>query len=78
MATSNERLQMLMAAHYEFVRAADLPEGTRPYGVQTRLDTIEKQIMEELEKIQNPLQTYTSPEPTTKGYPASGDDDIPF
>lgn len=71
MATSNERLQMLMAAHYEFVKAADLPEGARPYGVQTRLDTIEKQIMEELDNSKTP----TEPPPTQ---PKTDDDDIPF
>lgn len=46
-----DRLQMLIAAHHVFAEAAGLPEGSRPYGVQTRLDTIEKMIMEEIENI---------------------------
>jgi hypothetical protein len=61
-----ERLQMLMAAHYEFVKAAGLPEGARPYNIQSRLDIVGKRIMEELEKQNNPIQT------------AKNDDDIPF
>lgn len=73
----NDRLQLLMAVHSHLVDAAKLPKSSRPYSVQTRLDLIEKQIMEELDNSKT--STPPSPEPITKGYPASGDDDnIPF
>jgi hypothetical protein len=67
-----DRIQILMAVHYELVKAAGLPKSSRPYGVQTRVGDIEKLMMEEIEKIANPVHTYTSPTKT------NDDDNIPF
>lgn len=62
-----ERFQMLLAAHNELVRAAGLLEGSRPYSVQSRLDEIEKLIMEEIKK-----------EPKLPSPTPPNDDNIPF
>ena len=59
------RLQMLLQVHSVLVDAAGLPESARPYGVQSRLDEIEKLIMEELKGFTTP----PVPKPN---------DDIPF
>jgi hypothetical protein len=67
-----EQLQLLMSVHSLFVDAAGLPEATRPFNAQGRLETIQKSIMEELEKIQNPIQAASPPSTP------HNDDDIPF
>lgn len=65
------RLEMLLQVHNELMPAATLPENTRPYSIQARLETIQKQIMEELERS-NPYAAKATP---TK---PDNHDDIPF
>jgi hypothetical protein len=65
-----DRLQMLLAIHNEFIRAADLPEGSRPYSVQSHLGELETQIMK-LIKENPPGDRFAPPAPNLV-------DDIPF
>jgi hypothetical protein len=62
-----QRIELLLNVHHSFCNAAGLPEGSRPYGAQSRLDDIQKLIMEEIKK-----------EPTTAPTTPTTTDDIPF
>lgn len=64
---NTNRLQILMAVHHELVAAAELPEPTRPYSVQSRLEKLQVEIIKEIEQKEQP------PAPTAKTT-----DDIPF
>jgi len=44
------KIQILLAIHHELLPSANLSEHQRPYSVQTRLEKIQKLIMEEIEK----------------------------
>jgi len=59
----NMKIQILLAIHHELLPSANLTETTRPYSVQSRLETIQKMIMEEVQS-----------KPKTK----TEDDNIPF
>ncbi len=48
-----DRLQALIAVHDEFCTAASLPESVRPYSTQSRLEDVQKLIMEELSTPKN-------------------------
>lgn len=64
---NTDRLQILMAVHHELVAAASLPETTRPFSIQSRLEKLQIEIMKEIEQKEQP------PAPTAKTT-----DDIPF
>lgn len=59
-----DRLAALLAVHDTLCQSANLPETQRPYSIQSRIDKVQKLIMEEIER-----------EPTTEAKP---NDDIPF
>lgn len=61
------RLELLLQVHNELCRSAGLPETTRPYSIASRLESIQKSIMEEVTKGASPA----SPAKTE-------DDNIPF
>lgn len=60
---NNDKLYILCQVHGELIRAAELPETTRPISISSKLDKIEALMLNELEK-----------ETPNK----SQDDDIPF
>lgn len=53
-AAKADKLTILMAIHHELCDAAELPENTRPYSVQSRLEEVEKLIMKEITNTPEP------------------------
>lgn len=69
--TSSERIYLLTHCHTTLVECSKLDRDHRPYALQSRLETIQQQIMEELESS-NPTGAKVTPtKPTTN-------DDTPF